>query len=138
VEMAAALTFAKYLGAVAGAIGRGAGAEVGAAVKAGGHLNANGAVSQFGVYKIHVNGKLYKIGKADLGRVTQSSGLPTRLHQQVRKLEQAYGKGSVTSEVEVLGEITSSEAKAAEMSQLHAHHLETGEVPPGNIKSYKP
>jgi hypothetical protein len=33
VEMAAALTFAKYLGAVAGAIGRGAGAEVGAAAR---------------------------------------------------------------------------------------------------------
>jgi hypothetical protein len=35
VEMAAALTFAKYLGAVAGVLGRGAGAEVGTITKGG-------------------------------------------------------------------------------------------------------
>ncbi len=50
------------------------------------HKNANHAVSHFGIYEIKVNGETYKFGKADLDRVTQSSGLPTRLHQQVRRL----------------------------------------------------
>ena len=38
------------------------------------HLNSNEAVSEFGIYEIKVNGELAKIGKADLNRVTQSSG----------------------------------------------------------------
>ena len=42
------------------------------------NLNTNSAVSRFGVYQIYVNGLLHKIGKADLNRITQSSGLPTR------------------------------------------------------------
>ncbi|UBM60817.1 hypothetical protein LAG90_09230 [Marinilongibacter aquaticus] len=45
------------------------------------NLNANAAKGNFGVYEILKDGQLYKYGKADLGRVTQSSGLPTRLHQ---------------------------------------------------------
>src|SRR5205807_7243301 len=56
-----------------------------------GNLNGNDAVSQFGIYKIWVKDKLRKIGKVDLLRVTESSGLPTRLHQQVRKLKELYG-----------------------------------------------
>jgi len=59
------------------------------------NLNNNGAKSKFGVYVIEVFGRLYKVGKADLNRVTQTSGLPTRLHQQVRKLEKVCGKGNV-------------------------------------------
>jgi hypothetical protein len=53
------------------------------------NLNSNEAVSEFGVYEIEVEGEvlLGKVGKADLERVTTLSGLPTRLHQQVRKLE---------------------------------------------------
>jgi len=47
------------------------------------HLNNNKAISHFGLYEIYVNGELYKIGKADLERITKSTGLPTRLHQQV-------------------------------------------------------
>lgn len=41
------------------------------------HLNSNDAVGHFGIYEIRVNGGLYKIGKADLSRVTKSSKLPT-------------------------------------------------------------
>jgi len=56
------------------------------------HLNTNNATGNFGVYEIKVDGDLYKLGKADLDRVTQSSGLPTRVHQQVRKLQEVHGK----------------------------------------------
>ncbi|EEF3029103.1 RHS repeat-associated core domain-containing protein, partial [Salmonella enterica] len=55
-------------------------------------INTNGAIGDFGVYKIEINGELYKYGKTDMNRVTKSSGLPTRLHQQVTKLEKTYGK----------------------------------------------
>jgi YD repeat-containing protein len=34
-----------------------------------------------------LDGELYKYGKADMNRVTKSSGNPTRLHQQVEALE---------------------------------------------------
>ena len=43
-----------------------------------------------------MNGGMHKVGKADLVRVTKSSGLPTRLHQKVRKLENTYGKVMVS------------------------------------------
>ncbi len=103
------------------------------------NLNNNTSTSKFGVYEIEVGGDLHKIGKADLNRVTQSSGLPTRLHQQVRKLEQAAGKGNVVGEVvEDLGETTSAQAKAAETARLRAYYEKTGKVPPGNQRSFKP
>jgi hypothetical protein len=35
------------------------------------NLNTNGAKSTFGIYEISINGALYKIGKADMGRITQ-------------------------------------------------------------------
>ena len=63
------------------------------------HLNTNAARGNFGVYKIEINNKLHKIGKTDLGRVTKSSGQPTRLHQQIRKLEKIHGKGNVVGNV---------------------------------------
>ncbi|MFD2404791.1 RHS repeat-associated core domain-containing protein [Azorhizophilus paspali] len=94
------------------------------------NLNNNTSTSRFGVYEVEVGGDLHKIGKADLNRVTQSSGLPTRLHQQVRKLEQAVGKGNVVGEVvEDLGETTSAQAKAAETARLRAYYEKTGKVP---------
>ena len=48
--------------------------DFGAEARSGGHLNSNSATSNFGVYEIEVDGQLYKIGKADLNRVTQASG----------------------------------------------------------------
>lgn len=103
------------------------------------HLNSNNAKSRFGIYEIKVNGQLYKIGKADLGRVTQSSGLPTRLHQQLRALREALPNQRVTGEVvENLGEVTTAEARAAETARLRAEYARTGRVPEGNAKSFKP
>jgi hypothetical protein len=103
------------------------------------NLNSNLARSKFGLYEIRVNGKLHKIGKADLGRVTQSSGLPTRLHQQLRKLRQAFGEENVSGRVvDDLGTVTTAEAKAAETARLRAVYESTGEVPPGNQQSFNP
>ena len=103
------------------------------------HLNVNNARSTFGIYDIEVNGTLHKVGKADLSRITQSSGLPTRLHQQLRKLREIHGRENVTgSVVQKLGSTTTRKAKAAETARLQAIFDQTGIVPPGNIKSFRP
>ena len=102
------------------------------------HLNTNAATGNFGIYKIEINNKLHKIGKADLGRVTKSSGLPTRLHQQLRKLRKIYGKGNVVGEVIKKGFKTTASAKAAETKKLQDMYNKTGAVPEGNKKSFKP
>ena len=102
------------------------------------HLNNNDAVSDFGIYEIGVNEELYKVGKADLNRVTKSSGLPTRLHQQIRKLEKIFGKGNVEGEVvQPLGQTTTAAAKTAESARIRQIVEETGTVPPGNARSFK-
>ena len=97
----------------------------------------NDAVSDLGIYDIEVNGTLHKVGKADLVRVTKSSGLPTRLHQQVRKLEKTHGKGNVQGQVaENLGQTTTRAAKAAENARIKSFVDRTGSAPIGNEKSY--
>jgi hypothetical protein len=102
------------------------------------NLNLNNAVGHFGLYEININGALYKIGKADLGRITQSSGLPTRLHQQVRKFEKIFGKGNVIGKVvEDLGRVTTETAKAAEHARILQNFKETGFLLIGNWKSFK-
>jgi hypothetical protein len=102
------------------------------------NLNANNAVSEFGLYEIEIGDELHKIGKADLTRVTQSSGLPTRLHAQLRKLGKMFGAENVKGEVvETLGETTTEAAKAAETARIQRVVDETGSVPPGNQKSFK-
>lgn len=100
--------------------------------------NSNDAAGNFGVYEIHIDGELEKIGKADLERVTQSSGQPTRLHQQVRKLEDANPAAKVEGKVVEDGHATTGEAKKAETKRLQDHFDKTGEVPKGNEKSFKP
>jgi hypothetical protein len=102
------------------------------------NLNTNGATGHFGVYEILVDGKVYKYGKADLNRVTKSSGLPTRLHQQDHKLAEALGRDRVESRVIESGHRTTAAAKTAETAKLKAHHGASGKVPLGNQKSFKP
>jgi RHS repeat-associated protein len=103
------------------------------------NLNTNTATGNFGVYEIRIEGELHKIGKADLDRVTLSSGKPTRLHQQLRKLQDANPKSIVTGEiVETYMGVTTKYAKEKETSRLDAHYKETGgDIPDGNKKSYK-
>jgi hypothetical protein len=100
------------------------------------HKNANHAVSHFGIYEIKVNGETYKFGKADLDRVTQSSGWPTRLHQQVRRLSKTYD--DVRPEIVDLGYITTQQAKQAERAALQRYYETTRRIPPGNQKSFRP
>jgi uncharacterized protein RhaS with RHS repeats len=103
------------------------------------NLNTNSATANFGIYEIRINGELHKIGKADLGRITQSSDLPTRLHQQIRILEKTHGKGNVTGKVvEDLGMTTTKAAKDVETARLQAHYDKTDEILDGNKKSFKP
>jgi hypothetical protein len=102
------------------------------------NLNNNGARSKFGVYEIRIKGSLYKVGKADMNRVTQSSGLPTRLHQQVRKLSEIFGARNVTYALQPLGRTTTRLAKVAENNRLQTIYDQTGVIPPGNIKSFVP
>ncbi|MFO0579805.1 MAG: RHS repeat-associated core domain-containing protein [Polyangia bacterium] len=103
------------------------------------HLNTNSATGNFGVYEIFVNGELYKYGKTDMSRVTQETGLPTRLHQQLRKLKDIYGAKNVNGRVIESGFKTTADAKAVETSKLDAFYRENnGKVPEGNKRSYKP
>ena len=74
-----------------------------------------------------------------MNRVTQSSGLHKRLHQQLRKIEMIHGAKNVEgSVVEILGQVTTAEAKAAEAARLRTYFESTGRVPPGNEKSFRP
>jgi hypothetical protein len=140
--VAMAVPVGKLVGAVGkgeAAVGAGAAEGVGAnAARGGAHLNGNAAVSRFGIYEIRVNNELYKVGKADMNRTTQSSGLPTRLHQQWTKLSKIYGDRVEGQVVEPLGETTTAQAKAAEAARIRAVYEETGKVPPGNQRSFKP
>lgn len=102
------------------------------------NLNNNGATSNFGVYEIKINGLIHKVGKADLNRVTQTTGLPTRIHQQVRKLKGIYGNDAVQPSYNSLGQVTTQQAKAAECARLQELFDRTGIVPPGNATSFFP
>jgi len=102
------------------------------------NLNTNSATGNFGVYEIQIDDVLYKYGKADLSRVTQSSGLPTRLHQQVVKLGKQNPDSEVVGRVIDKGMSTTKEAKAVETKKLQEYFDQTGNIPEGNKKSFKP
>lgn len=102
------------------------------------HKNNNDAVGNYGIYEIYVSGKLYKIGKADLDRITKCSGDPTRIHQQLRILRKKHGIDSVVYElVERLFGVTTSVAKEFEREFLKLYYELENEVPDGNKKSFK-
>lgn len=98
--------------------------------------NSNEAISDFGIYQIETNGELYKYGKADMSRVTESTGLPTRLHQQVQKLKK-QGFETVGTVINSLGKTTTQEAKRVENNVIQNYYKNTGKVPSGNQKSFK-
>lgn len=103
------------------------------------NLNTNVAKGNFGIYEIFKDGQLYKYGKADLGRITQSSGRPTRLHQQLRKLRDLYPNSEITGDViDNLGKVTTNTAKGAENAYLNFYYKTTGIIPEGNLKSFFP
>jgi RHS repeat-associated protein len=104
---------------------------------AGKNKNSNDAEGNFGVYEITIDGKKYKVGKADLDRITKSSGDPTRLHQQLRKLREAHPESEIKGTVVEGGHATTAEAKLAENRRIQEHLDQTGEVLEGNAKSFK-
>lgn len=99
----------------------------------------NWAAIRFVIYIITVFEEIFKFGKADADRVTQSSGLPTRLHQQLRKLKEIYGEQAIDFETiaDLLG-ITTAEAKELEKANLQDFFDANEYVPKGNQKSVKP
>jgi RHS repeat-associated protein len=103
-----------------------------------GKINKNSlnAVGKYANYVIKVSGKIFKVGKADASRVTKSSGYPSRIHSQVRRLQK--NEPNVEVSVSYLGETTTQEALRAERSILKKIYKKTGDIPPGNQKSFKP
>lgn len=103
------------------------------------NLNSNDAVGNFGIYEIKMDGVLHKYGKAHLDRITDISGNPTRLHQQLIKLAIDNPDKLVEGKViDILGEVTTKAAKDAEKAYLQAYYNLTKKVPDGNKKSFKP
>lgn len=108
-------------------------------LKKAANLNSNAAKSNFGIYEIIKDGQVYKYGKADLARITQSTGQPTRLHQQLRKLEELYPNSTIRGRViDDLGEVTTKMAKGVENSYLDFFYKTNKSIPLGNLKSYIP
>ena len=103
------------------------------------HLNTNSSIGHFGIYEIKIENEVYKYGKADMGRLTEASGLPTRLHQQVRKLQENSPGQQITGKiVEDLGVTTTAQAKQAETAHLQKYYNTTQKIPPGNKKTFRP
>lgn len=104
-----------------------------------GNLNNNAAKGNFGVYEIVQDSNVFKFGKADLNRVTQSSGLPTRIHQQVRMLRELNPGSEISARVvKRMAGSTTREAKAAETAVLRNYYSNKGRIPPSNVLSFRP
>ncbi len=102
------------------------------------HKNSKEAIGNFAVYEIVVGEKVFKIGKADVDRVTQVSDSPTRIHQQVRKLSVKYTESNVFFRfLKVMFNITTEEALEVERFFLAQYLLKNGTIPDGNQKSFK-
>jgi len=103
------------------------------------HKNNNDASGNYGIYQIIVEGKVFKIGKADLDRITKISGDPTRIHQQIRILSLKYTeKNIVFRYLRKLFNVPTKEAKMLEHFFLMEYYQANGIIPEGNQKSFKP
>lgn len=103
------------------------------------HKNKNEAKGNFNIYGISIFQRLFKVGKADADRITHSSGNPTRIHQQIRKLVAIFGENNILLTIfEKLTNVSNKEAKESESDFLQSYYEITKEVPEGNKKSFKP
>lgn len=67
------------------------------------------------------------------------SGIPTRIHQQIRKLLEKHQNSTIFHNVlRVLQNKSTKEAKQAELKFLKYYFNQMGIVPVGNAKSFKP
>ena len=102
------------------------------------HKNNNEAKGNFVIYVLRLFGNIFKIGKADNDRRTISTDLPVRMHAQVRSLAETFGKINVSFDfLELLKGITTKEAKKREETHLNNFFEQTGNIPSGNVKSFK-
>ena len=69
---------------------------------------------------------------------TQSTGLPTRVHQQVEKLRKIHGERSVRPILKPIGRTTTGRAIQAETLRLQQFYESYGFVPKGNLGSFTP
>ncbi len=103
------------------------------------HKNSNDAIGNFCIYRILMDEKIYKIGKADFDRITASTGIPTRIHQQIRILEKKYIKRRINHDiVKILFGVSTLDAKVFEKKVLKIIFDNEKRVPEGNSKSFKP
>lgn len=103
------------------------------------HKNSNDAVGNFCIYQILIDDRVYKVGKADFDRITVSTGIPTRIHQQIRILSKTYRPKEITHVIlEMLLGVSTLDAKRLEKKFLRMTFEEDKEVPVGNKKSFKP
>jgi len=63
------------------------------------HKNKNEAKGNFCIYRLSIWESLYKFGKADTDRITQTSGEPTRIHQQKRELAKKHGDQAIDHDI---------------------------------------
>ncbi len=101
------------------------------------HKNSNDAIGNFCIYQILIDDKVYKIGKADFDRITQSTGIPTRIHQQIRILRKTYKSKLVRHRImEVLLGVSTFDAIRLEKKLLRSIYEKTKKIPKGNQKSF--
>ena len=103
------------------------------------HKNSNNAIGDFCIYQIMIDNKIYKIGKADFDRITASTGIPTRIHHQIRILKKTYDSKLIRHRIlEVLFGVSTLDAKRLEKKVLDIVYQEMKEIPRGNQKNFKP
>jgi URI fold toxin 2 len=96
------------------------------------HKNNNDAKGNYIIYAIWKNLVLWKYGKADAGQITKKPwNLPTRLHQQLRKLLEAGQRFSYDI-IATLKNVTTQEAKELEKEKIAEYEKENGKKPEGN------
>lgn len=96
------------------------------------HKNNKDAIGNYCIYAIYIDFKIFKIGKADLDRVTKY-GVPVRIHQQISLFRKLFGVKRVGHEILIyLYKKTTQEALEAENDVLKAYKNQTGELPKGN------
>ena len=104
----------------------------------GKHKNLNDAIGNFCIYQILIDNKIYKVGKTDFDRITKSTDMPTRIHQQIRILHKTYEPILVRHRImEVLFGVSTLDAKRLEKKVLLMVYEDMKEIPKDNQKSFK-
>jgi RHS repeat-associated protein len=107
---------------------------IGLTVKSKIHKNSNSYVGHQGVYEIKINGKLHKYGKADMTSINKKTGLPTRLHNQLRVLKRTNQGKRITGKVlHENSRISTTNIKKIETKYIQNYYDKFKKYPPGNL-----